>query len=68
LITCVGEDAKDEREQRPGSLIQNRRGTVAILNVGGQNDDAQQEAERIDKDVAFAARDLLGRVKALRIE
>jgi hypothetical protein len=32
------------------------------------NGDTQQETKRVDKDVAFAARDLLGRVKALRIE
>jgi hypothetical protein len=30
--------------------------------------DAQQEAERIDKDVALAARNLLARIEALWIE
>jgi hypothetical protein len=32
------------------------------------NDDAQQEAERIDEDVPLATRDLLARIKALRVE
>jgi hypothetical protein len=32
------------------------------------NNDAQQEAERIDEDVAFAALDLLACIEALRIE
>jgi hypothetical protein len=30
--------------------------------------DAQQEAQRIDEDVALAAGDLLARVKTLRVE
>lgn len=68
LITGVGEDAQDERKQRPCPLVQNQRGTVAILDIGRVNGNAQQEAERIDKDVALAPRDLLGRVKPLRIE
>jgi hypothetical protein len=36
------------------------------LNVGRQNAYAEQETERIDEDVAFAACDLLARIKALR--
>jgi hypothetical protein len=32
------------------------------------NNDAQQEAERVDEDVALAARDPLARIKALRVE
>jgi hypothetical protein len=41
---------------------------VAVLNVGGQNAHAEQKAERLDKDVALAARDLLVRIEALRVE
>jgi hypothetical protein len=32
------------------------------------DDDAQQEAQRIDQDVALAAGDFLARIKALRVE
>jgi hypothetical protein len=32
------------------------------------NDDVQEKAERIDEDVPLAARDLLARIKALRVE
>ena len=43
-------------------------GAIAILHVGGVNDDAQQKTERIDEDMALAARDLLARIEALRVE
>jgi hypothetical protein len=32
------------------------------------DDDVHQEAERVDEDVALAARDLLARIVALRVE
>ena len=32
------------------------------------NDDVQQEAERVDENVPLAARDLLARIVALRVE
>lgn len=68
LIPGIGEDAKDEGEQGARPLGQNQCGAVTVLDIGGMNGDAQQEAERIDEDMAFAPRDLLGRVKPLRIE
>jgi len=34
-ITSIGEDAQDEREQGARAFIENKRGAVAILNVGG---------------------------------
>jgi hypothetical protein len=68
LVSGIGEDAKDERKQRARSFVQQQRRAVAVLNISGMNRDAQQQAERIDEDVALAAGDLLGRVKALCIE
>lgn len=67
LIAGVGKDALDEGEQaaRPA---QQEDGAVAILDGGGMNDDVQQEAERVDENVAFAACRLLARVVARRIE
>ena len=31
-------------------------------------DDVQQQAERVDQDMPFAAGDLLGRIKSLRVK
>ncbi len=67
LIAGIGEDALDEGEGA-ARLPQNLTHAVAILNVGGMHDNAQQEAERIDQDVPLAARNLLARIEALRIE
>ena len=41
---------------------------VAVLNISRMNDDAQQEAQRVDQDVPLATLDLLARVVARRIE
>src|SRR5271156_2963477 len=42
--------------------------TVAVLHAGRMDRDAQQEAQRIDQDMALAAGDFLARIKALRVE
>jgi len=44
--------------------LQQRLCAVAVLHAGGGDDDRQQQAERIDEDVPFAAFDLFVRVKA----
>jgi len=67
LIAGVGEDAFDEGKGSPHRAQQVDR-TVAVLHVGGVDRDAQQEAQRIDQNVALAAGDFLARIKALRIE
>ena len=41
---------------------------VAVLNSCSMDAHAKQEAECVDEDVALAARDLLARIKALRVE
>jgi len=48
--------------------IENEQCAVAILHSGRVDDDVQQQAERVDKDMPFAARDLLGRIEALRVK
>jgi hypothetical protein len=68
LISGIGKDALDEREEAARSLIENQPRAVAVLHVGRMNDDVQEQAERIDEDVPFAARNLLARIKALRVE
>ena len=67
LVAGVGEDAFDERKGSPRGAQQVAR-AVAILHVGGLDGDAQQEAQRINQDVALAAGDFLARIKALRVE
>jgi hypothetical protein len=67
LISCIGEYALDE--WKPATrFVQQGASAVPILNIGGQNAHAEEKAERVDKDMALAARDFLARVKALRIE
>ena len=68
LVAGIGEDALDEGEQAAGASIENQPGPVAVLNVGGMDDDVQQEAERIDQDMALAPGDLLARIKPLRVK
>jgi hypothetical protein len=67
LVAAVGVDALDEGKE-PASLAQQLAGAIAILDVAGVDHDAQQEAEGVDEDVALAARDLLARIEALRVD
>ena len=41
---------------------------VAILDIGGVNDGVEQQTQRIYKEVALLAFDLLARIKAMRID
>lgn len=67
LVAAVGIDALDERKGSP-SLPQHGGSPVAILNIGGMDDDAQQEAKGVDEDVALAAFDPLARVETRRVD
>lgn len=68
LVTGIGEDTLDEREEAARTSIEHERCAVAILHRGRVNNDIQQQAERVDQNVPFAAGDLLGRIKALRVK
>jgi len=68
MIAGIGEDALDEGEQTAGAPIESERCTIAILHIGRMDDDVQQEAERVDENMPFAAPNLLARIKALRVE
>jgi hypothetical protein len=67
LVASISEDALDEGE-RAACRAKQVTSAVAILQMGGMDYDAQQEAERIDEDMALATRDLLAGIKALRVE
>ncbi len=45
-------------------LLQQGPGAVGVLDIGGVDDDAEQEAGGIDPDMALAALDLLGGIVA----
>ncbi len=68
LVRGISEDTFDEREEATRASIEDEQYAVAVLHSGRADDDVQQQAERVDQDMAFAARDLLGRIKALRVK
>lgn len=67
LVAAVGIDALDERKGSAG-LPQHGGGPVAVLNIGGMDDDAQQQAKGVDEDMALAALDLFARIETRRVD
>lgn len=63
---CIATIGKDMAQPRPALEygFQDGRRAVAVLDVGGVNDDADQQAQRVDDDVPLAALDLLAGVEA----
>jgi hypothetical protein len=63
VVDAVGEHGLEPAVQRldPAQQV---AGAVGVLDIGGMNEDAQQQAGGIDGDVALAPFDLLGRVIA----
>jgi hypothetical protein len=47
-------------------LLQQIPGAVGVLDIGGMDEDTEQEAGGIDPDMALAALDLLGGIVAAR--
>jgi hypothetical protein len=68
LVAGIGEDALDEGEEAARASVEDESRAITILQIGRMDDDVQQEAERIDEDMPLAARDLLARIVALRVE
>jgi hypothetical protein len=68
LVSGISEDTLDEGEESARALIEDEQSAVAILHSGRVDDDVQQQAGRVDQDMPFAAGDLLGRIKALRVK
>ena len=68
LVGRVSEDTFDERKEAARASIEDEWCTVAILYSGRMDDNIQEQAERVDQDMPLAARDLLGRIKALRVK
>jgi hypothetical protein len=68
LVAGISEDALDEGKEAARASVEDKRRAIAILYISGVDDDIQQEAERIDENMPLATRDLLARIKALRVE
>ena len=68
LVSGIGEDALDEREEMARAPIEHQPRTIAILHAGRVDNDVQQEAERVDENMPLAARDLFARIEALRVK
>jgi hypothetical protein len=66
-VATVGEQVLDEREQLADGG-EHDQAAVAILDVGGMDDDLQRQAERIDEHVPLLAFDFLGGVVARGID
>jgi len=67
LIGAVGEQFSEKGEQAE-QRRQERATAVAILNVGGGDDAVQEQALRIDQNMALLALDQLARIEAVAID
>jgi hypothetical protein len=67
-MAAVALDALNEREQAARAVVEHHGYPVAILNVGSMHRHAQQQAKRIDENVALATRDLLARIEVRRVK
>ena len=67
LISAVGEQFPEKGKQAE-QCRQQLKAAVAILNVGGGDEAVQQQALRVDQDMALLALDQLTRVKAGRVD
>ena len=68
LVSGIGEDALDEGKETARAAIEDEPCAIAVLDVGGVDDDVQDETKRVDEDMPLAARNLLARIIALRAE
>jgi hypothetical protein len=52
-LATITIDALNEREQTTRAAVEHQRHSIAILNIGGMDRYAQQQAERIDSSKAL---------------
>ena len=65
-VASIGEDPGDERKSHPCSADQIRR-AVAVLDIGRDHLDAEQQAYRVDQRIALDALGFLARIVPDRI-
>ncbi len=67
LVTGVGVDSRDERKPGPRTLVENKRRTVAVLDIGGVNRGTQQQTKRVYENMPLLALDLFSGIVTMRI-
>jgi hypothetical protein len=67
LISAIGVEFAQEREQAEQACHE-QYAAVAILNVGGMDDRAQQKTFGVDKQMPLLALDLLARIVAVPVD
>ena len=67
MIAAVGKQLFQERIH-PEQGCKKQNAAVAVLDIGGMNDNVQQQAQRIYENMAFLALDLFARIIAMRID
>ena len=65
VVSAIGEHHLEPRVE-PLQPAQQIAGTIGILDVGGMDDNAEQQAGGVDRDMPLAALDLLRRIPAAR--
>lgn len=65
IVGAVGEDGAKPTVERL-DFLQQRPRAVGVLDIGGEDDDAQQQAGGVDRYVAFAPPDFLARIVPTR--
>ena len=65
VASAIGEHELEPRTE-PLQPAQQVAGSIGVLDVGGMDDNAEQQAGGVDRDMPFAALDLLRRVPAAR--
>ena len=65
VVHTVGEHNLEPRVE-PLQPLEEVAGAIGILNIGGVDGDAEQQARGVGRDVALPALDLLGRIPAAR--
>ena len=65
VVSAICEHDLEPRVE-PLQPAQQVTGTIGVLNVGGMDNDAEQQAGGVDRDMPLAALDLLRRIPAAR--
>lgn len=66
LVAAVG-DCRGDRGMKVARHLQERADGIAVLDIGGGDEETDQQAERIDRRVPLLSLDFLARVIASRI-
>ena len=68
LGSLLDRKVRADTQEAARAPIEDEQSADAVPHSGRVDDDVQQQAECVDQDMPFAAGDLLGRIKALRVK